>query len=482
MRKITYLITISLVFIVLQSANKDTKIEERYRPQFHFTPEKNWMNDPNGLIWINGTYHLFYQHNPHDTIWGYMNWGHAISKDLVHWEHLPIAIEPDNGSKDKEIATAWSGSAIIDKKNVTGLQEGDKPLMLIFYTSRKCGQRLAYSNDEGITWQKYEKNPVIPFDENDDARDPKVFWYESGNKYIMVLWRKPEGVQQGFSFYSSENLLDWQFESHLPGFYECPDLVQLPIENKNSEKRWVLFDGDGSYYIGNFDGKNFVPESLKRKSDYGNNYYATQTWSNIPEEDGRVIQIAWMRGGEYPEMPFKGQMSFPCELTLIEDGKELKLVRRPVKEIEILHRKNIYSEENLKLIPGLNKNPVRGVKNDCIHIKGSFILNSVNSFGFMVRMNQANVGTDIRYDAVNKKISCQDSYIDLIPEDGKIRLEILIDRSSIELFANDGKVVISNCFLPGEKSDQLYLYNTGGELIIEKLDIYSIESMYNVEK
>ena len=221
-----------------------------------------------------------------------------------------------------------------------------------------------------------------------------------------------------------------------------------------------------------------MPESPIRKTDYGSNYYAAQTWSNISKEDGRVIQIAWMKNGEYPGMPFEGQLTFPCELSLISEGEDLKLIKKPVKEIELLHKKLIYSEENKNIIPGLNKNPVRGIKNDCLHIKGTFVLNTVNNFGFMIRMNQDNVGTEIRYDATKNVLNCQGMVVNLPPEDGKIKLEILIDRTSIEVFANEGKAVFSCCFVPDEKGNQLYLYNTGGELLIEKLDIYSMESMY----
>ncbi|MGD9555520.1 MAG: glycoside hydrolase family 32 protein [Mangrovibacterium sp.] len=471
---------LTLFILLFVGASPEKRpFNEVYRPQFHFTPAKNWQNDPNGLIWFEGEYHLFYQHNPFGNERGYMNWGHAVSTDLVHWEHLPVAITPDNDSRDKEHCTAWSGSAIIDQRNVTGLKEGDRPAMLIFYTSRQCGQRMAYSNDKGRTWLKYGANPVIPFDEKDDARDPKVFWYEPGQKYVMLLWRKPEGEEslQGISFYSSVNLTDWKFESHLAGFYECPDLVELPVNRRADDKRWVIFDGDGSYYIGAFDGKEFVPEGPKRKSDFGANYYATQTWSNIPAGDGRVIQIAWMRGGNYPGMPFNGQMSFPCELSLVNTMGGIRLVRNPVGEIKTLHGKG-FVMENRNLIPGLNKNPLKGQKGDCLHIIATFDLKSVNSFGFLLRNSRDATGTEIRYDATKKKINCLGQTADLVPEDGKIMMEILVDRSSVELFCNGGKLVMSSCFNPEPGAEDLVLYNTGGELLVEKLEVYPLQSIY----
>ena len=476
--KILILTFFMLIFIATNS--KKRPFNEIYRPQFHFTPEKNWHNDPNGLVFYEGEYHLFYQCNPFGNEWGFMHWGHAISKDLVHWEHYPIALYPDEESKDKKHCTAWSGCAIVDDKNLLGLQQGDEKTLLIFYTSYECGQRIAYSTDRGRTWKKYENNPIMPFDELDDARDPKIIWHEATGKYVMVIYRKPEGKEKnkGISFYTSKNLIDWNFENHLPGFYECPDLVELSVNRRADDKRWVLIDGDGSYLIGQFDGKKFTPETQKIKGDFGKNYYATQTWSNIPEEDGRTIQIAWMRGGNFPEMPFNGQMNFPCELSLKNYKEGIRMVRTPIKEIQLLHKKGKHFEEK-NLIPGLqNKNLLKGLKGDCIHLIGTFDLKTVNSFGFMLRHSKKKNGTEIRYDALKNTLSCLGQTAMLQPEDGKIKLEILLDRTSIEIFANDGKVVMSSCFTPEQDMQDLVLYNTGGELYVEKLDVYPLKSIY----
>jgi sucrose-6-phosphate hydrolase SacC (GH32 family) len=469
---------------IIAIAEKPVKIyDEVLRPQFHFTPEINWMNDPNGLVYYKGEYHLFYQYNPFGNEWGYMHWGHAVSKDLVHWEHLPIALFPDKDSKDKEVGTTFSGSGLVDENNVTGLQKGEEKTILLFYTSQKCGQRMAYSNDKGRTWIKYEKNPIIPFDETDDARDPKVIWHEASKQFVMVIYRKPNNNEKlkGISFYTSKNLIDWELKSHLPGFFECPDLVELPVNHRMDDKKWVLFDGDGSYLVGSFDGEKFTAESTKMRSDYGSNYYATQTWSNIPQEDGRTIQIAWMKGGQYPKMPFNGQMTFPSEISLKRYPEGIRLVRQPIKEISLLHEKGeIY--ENRNLIPGINKNPTRGVKNDCMHIIGNFIIKTADNFGFVVRLDKKNNGTEIMYNVKTKILSCLGSSAMVEPVDGKIKLEILLDRSSLEIYANDGKVVLSSCFVPGENSNGLYLFNIGGELFVEKLEVYPMRSIWQPEK
>jgi fructan beta-fructosidase len=475
----TILLSVILVFTQFSSSSDKREFDELYRPQFHFSAEKNWLNDPNGLVYYDGEYHLFYQYNPNGNEWGYMHWGHAISTDLVHWQHLPIAIYPDENSTDKEHCTAFSGSAIVDEKNLLGKQQGVAKTLVAFYTSQNCGQRIAYSTDKGRTWEKYEENPIIPL-EDDDARDPKVFWNEESQKWVMVLYRRTsEDLKtRGISIYNSDNLVDWTWKSHIPGFFECPDLIKLKVTNRPAESKWILFDGDGSYVVGSFNGEIFTPETGKIKSDFGANYYATQTWSNIPEEDGRTIQIAWMKGGKYPGMPFTGQMTIPCELSLTQFSFGYKLVRNPVREIETLHEKH-YNWKNKNLIPGINENIVKGVKDDCLHIKGEFNLKTADSFGFMIRNSRKVPGTEIRYDVKRGALSILNSTMPIVPVDNKISLDILVDRSSIEIFANEGQSVVSNCFTPEDGADELVLFTNGGELEVIKLDIYKMNSIYS---
>lgn len=473
--------SVAIVTFLLSSSltPKDDYYNELYRPQFHFTPEKNWHNDPNGLVYYDGEYHLFYQYNPKGREWGYMHWGHAVSRDLVHWEHLPVALYPDENSEDKVDCTAFSGSAIVDKNNLLGKQKGSEKTLIAFYTSQNCGQRIAYSTDKGRTWEKFEGNPVIPYDEKDDARDPKVFWHEPTGKYVMALYRKTtdEEKSKGVSFYTSDNLVDWNWESHIYGFYECPDLVQLQVTNKPDEKKWILFDGDGTYLIGDFDGKSFNPETGKMKSDWGKNYYATQTWNNIPADDGRTIQIAWMKGGKYPEMPFNGQMTFPCELSLTNFKTGYKLIRKPVKEIEKLHGKD-YEWEDENLIPGLNKNLVKRVKGDCLHITGEFDLKTSDSFGFMLRSDRKNPGTEIIYNVKRGTLTVLGTTVPLLPADNKIILEILLDRASVEVFANNGQAVVTNNFTPVEGAENIELFTNGGELFVDDLKIFEVQSAW----
>ncbi|NQU51957.1 MAG: glycoside hydrolase family 32 protein [Bacteroidetes bacterium] len=476
----TALLALIVVLVLISSKPEKEIYNELYRPQYHFTPIKNWHNDPNGLVYYNGEYHMFYQHNPKGNEWGFMHWGHTISSDLIHWEHFPIALYPDENSEDKVDCTAYSGSAIVDEKNLLGKQTGNEKTLVAFYTSQNCGQRIAYSTDKGRNWDKFEGNPIIPLNEKDDARDPKVMWHEPTQKWVMVLFRKTseDDKTKGVSFYTSENLIDWEWKSHIHGFYECPDLVKLQVTNRPDEFKWILFDGDGSYFMGNFDGETFTPESAKLKSDFGKNYYATQTWSNIPKEDGRTIQIAWMKDGKFPEMPFNGQMTFPSELSVTKFNFGYKLVRKPISEIEKLHGKD-YSWKKEVIFPGLsNNNLIKKVKGDCLHIIGEFDLKTVENFGLMLRHSKKKAGTEILYNVKRGTVSVLGNTVPLMPIDNKIKLEILLDRTSIEIYANDGQTVISNCFTPEEGLEGVELFSNGGELEVIKMDIFEMKSIW----
>ncbi len=478
----TTLFAVLLAITLISLKSDKNYYNEIFRPQFHFTPEKNWQGNPNGLVFYKGDYNMFYQYNPNGNEKGYVHWGHAVSRNLVQWEHLPTALYPDDFSTDKEKCTTYSGSAIVDEHNLLGKQVGDEKTLVAFYTSQHCGQRIAYSTDKGVKWEKFEGNPIIAYDEKDDARDPKVIWYEPTQKWVMVLSRKlsDDNKSKGVSFYTSDNLIEWEWKSHLHGFNESPDLIQLQVTNRPDEKKWVLFDGDGSYLFGNFDGETFTPESAKLKGDYGKNYYATQTWSNIPEDDGRTIQIAWMRGGKFPNMPFNGQMTFPSELSLTKFNSGYKLVRKPVTEIKKLHGKH-YSWENKVLIPGLDENKVKKVKGDCLHIIGEFDIKTSDNFGFMLRNDRKRPGVEVLYNVKRGTLSVLGSTVPLMPINNIIKLEILLDRTSVEIYANDGQAVVSNCFTPNEGSTEVVLYTNGGELGVIKLDVFKMNSAWRDE-
>ncbi len=475
---------------------------EKYRPTYHFTPPYGWMNDPNGMVYYGGEYHLFYQYNPFGTRWQNMSWGHAISNDLIHWEHLPVALMPDS------LGTIFSGSAVVDENNIAGFQTGEEKTLLAFYTQSERGgqwQSLAYSNDKGRTWTKYAKNPILKHPTASDFRDPKVFWHEAGGKWIMIL-----AVGQVMEIYSSVNAIDWTYESNFGegygshnGVWECPDLFELPVEGTN-EKRWVLIcninpggPSGGSatqYFIGNFDGKTFTCDSRKEETywlDWGKDHYALVSWSDVPKEDGRRIGIAWMNNWEYandlPTVNFRSAMSIPRELKLIKQDGHYLLTNYPVKETEIL-RTSQKELENIHVAPE--------------YYSGQLIENDCESYELLINIENDNADV-IGFKLFNGKGEYVDFYISLSEKkfysidrknSGKIdfsntfstitsapisvkkeyRLRILIDKCSIECFENQGEISMTNLIFPSEPYKFAEFYAKGGEYKIKKIQVYNL--------
>jgi len=325
---------------------KDKLYQEVYRPQFHFTAKKNWINDPNGLVYYKGEYHLFFQHKTSGNEWGNKEWGHAVSSDMVHWKQLANAIEPD------ELGAIYSGSGVVDWDNTAGFQSGKEEAMVNIYTSagKPFTQSIAYSNDRGA------------------------------------------------------------------------------------------------------------------------NFYAAQTWSDIPKSDGRRLQIAWMAGGKYPDMPFNQQMSFPCELTLRTTPEGIQLYRRPIKEIKNIHQKE-YSWNNQILKPG--ENLLSDIHGELFHIQTEIEVGNAAEFGFIVR------GESIRYTPANNELFCLGKSASLSTLQGKIKLEILVDRTSLEIFGNDGRISMSFCFLPDPRNTNLKIYSSRGKVRIVSLKVYEINSIWS---
>jgi len=470
--------------LFLITASKPDKVyyNEKYRPQYHFSPERNYMGDPCGLVYLSGKYHLFFQQNPKGLGEGYSHWGHAVSTDLIHWEHHPVALFPDNLSEDTLFCTALPGSALVDHRNSLGVEKGSQKTIVLFYTSAQCGQRIAYSTDGGNSWQKYSGNPVIPYDETDHARHPKVFWHEPSSKWVMVLFRIPgnDERKQGFSFYTSSNLTEWEYQSHLAGFRERADMFELRVNNRPDDTRWIIMEGNGDYVLGSFDGKSFLPESIRLRSDFGRNYSSAVTCCNMPESEGRLVQIALMKNDEWPGMPFHGQLTFPSELALKKVNTGIFLTRQPVREIEKLYDKH-YSWKEEKLIPGIGQNLVKKVQGDCLRIKGRFDLKNCESFGFMLRTGKKNQGSELVYNVKRQTLTILGMTMPLEPIDNKIQLDILLDRASAEVYANNGRGVLTNVFFNEVPDQELILFNTGGELLVEELDIFSLKSAWAAE-
>ena len=438
----------------------ETLYTERYRPQFHFTAKKNWLNDPNGCVFHNGEYHLFFQHNPTGLEWGNMTWGHAVSPDLVHWRQLPHALLPyDDGA-------IYSGSAVSDSKNLSGLGRASHgPLVAAFTHAKKpFGQVIAFSNDNGRNWKLYSGGkPVVPNQGLDEGeRDPKIFWHELSQKWIMALW-----VQKGrIRFFTSDNFLQWQRTSDFfgEGFFECPDIFQLPLDGDEDNMKWVLHDAAFNYWICSFNGKTFVPESGPILGDDGSNFYAAQTWNNT---GSRVIQIGWMNGGEYPDMPFNQQMSFPCELSLRTTVSGVRLHRMPVREIESLY---IEKEEFIRKTLQAGEELSFGSPGDLFDIQIEAKVSPDTSFSISFR-DQAITYSD-------GEIQCLGKSAPLMPVNGAITLRILVDRTSIELFGNKGELSMSSCFLPSEIFTNVRCRVETGDMQIRDMNVYRLASAW----
>ena len=402
---------------------------ERNRPQFHFTTRRGWINDPNGCIWHDGQYHLYYQHNPFEREWENMTWGHATSPDLLHWTEQPPVLFPDT------LGTMFSGSAVFDKDNTSGFGTKKNPPLVYAYTadrSEKEVQCIAYSLDGGMTLHKYKGNPVI--DSHDkwqtrDTRDPRVFWYEPGGHWVLVL-----NERNGHSIYTSANLKEWTYQSHVNGFWECPDLFPLPVDGNADDVRWVMYGASNTYMIGRFDGKVFTPESGKHRFSTGA-IYAAQTFNDVP--DGRRIQIGWANI-DHRGMPFRGQMLLPTELTLRSTKDGARLVSKPIKEVETLLSPLYNSESGLKKQEAnvaLNKAlPQRGSGEgaNCLHLRATLNLTYATSAGLKFD-GQTLVDYDLNRNTLNGQFySPQD------PTSLSLTMDIYIDRTSIEVFIDDG--------------------------------------------
>lgn len=441
----------------------DKPYHEVYRPQFHFTARKNWHNDPNGLMFYQGEYHLFFQHNPDGIDWGNMTWGHAVSPDLVHWTQLDHAIHPD------ALGTIFSGSGVVDWNNTTGFATGpEKPLVCI-YTSAgdPFTQSIAYSNDRGRTWTKYGKNPVLGHIAGSN-RDPKVIWHQPTGRWVMALYLDGND----YALFASPNLKAWTklCDVHVPGAAECPDFFELPVDGNPKSTRWVFWGANHTYLLGTFDGQVFKAESGPHPSHWGGNCYAAQTWSDIPPSDGRRLQIAWMAGGTYPDMPFNQQMSFPCELSLHTTPEGIRLFRRPVREIELLHAAR-HAWADLALKPG--ENPLQGLSGELIEIRAVIEPGRATEVGFSLR------GERVAYSVAQKQLTCLGHSAPLEPQQGRVQLQILLDRTSLEVFGNDGRVSLATCFLPNLADRSLAAYCVGGEARLVSLEVYELKSAWS---
>ena len=463
---------------------------EPHRPQFHFTPAKNWMNDPNGMVYFNGLYHLFYQYNPNDNVWGDIHWGHATSTDLVHWEHRPVALRADH---ENNLGYVFSGSCVVDWNNTSGLQAGEHPPLIALFTHATKEnyqvQSLAYSTDGGDSWSMYDANPVLPNPGIKDFRDPKVFWDTSRERWMMVL-----AAGDRISFYTSANLIDWHHSGDFGekvgahgGVWECPDLFPL-LDPRSGEEQWVLLvsmhpgapnGGSGTqYFIGEFDGDAFVSGQQDALwFDYGPDNYAGVTWSDVPGTDGRRIFIGWMSNWNYannvPTSPWRSAMTIPRELFLYDTEKGARLGSKPIAELSA--QLMPCSNADMALTTQSPLTFYRGDENasKAITLKlenqggslGDWTLRFFNQGGDQLRVAYESSEQRLVLDRTHASIEMADAkdfmpiaYAPLeVPVGSELSLELLIDHSSLEIFVTGGQSLVSMTYFSNEVLNQCEL-------------------------
>ncbi|HZO84671.1 MAG TPA: glycoside hydrolase family 32 protein [Verrucomicrobiae bacterium] len=440
--------------------NSQPLYQETHRPQFHFTArqwtmdrlnpgmrQEGWLNDLNGLIFYQGEYHLFAQR------WNKC-WIHAVSKDLVRWTELEPAFweeQLDTGVQ--------SGTCVVDYANTSGLAADTNHPALVAFWSRNDNrsQCISYSLDRGRSWKNHENNPVLIHPE----RDPKVFWHAPTARWVMFLYGE-QNKERLYHIFTSTNLLAWRDEKKpIRNSYECPDFFQLPLDGDRNRMKWVLVRGDGKYSIGDFNGFQFSEETPQFDSDAGPNFYATQTWEDTP--GGRRVQAAWMRGGTYPDMSFNQQITFPRELTLRATPEGPRLFRQPIRELETLHdAEQVWTNRTLNAGRTLPLAPA----GDLFRLQAELTMDEGATLTMNVR------GTRISF--TPGSMTCGSKPVTL--QTTLKNFEALVDRTSVETFANDGEASMSKCFLPAESG--LSLRTAGGRIIITRLKLVSLRSAW----
>lgn len=477
----------------------DMTNKEKFRPVYHHTPVYGWMNDPNGMFYKDGVYHLYFQYNPYGSVWGNMHWGHSTSTDLMHWKFEGCAIVPD----------AWgaifSGSCVVDHENTAGF---GKEAVVAFYTSAKASpwgdvqsQSMAYSLDNGKTFVKYEGNPILTSSEK-DFRDPKVFWYAPGKHWVMML-----AVGQHMEIYSSVNLKEWKKESEFGamqgahgGVWECPDLVEIPVEGTR-EKKWVLicnlnpggpFGGSAAqYFVGSFDGKKFVNESPTQTKwmDWGKDNYATVTWNNAP--DGRCIALGWMSNWQYannvPTRQYRSANTLARDLTLYREGQELYLKSTPSVEVKKARGKKVS-------IPSFRVSEKHEIVNLFEDNQGAYeveilIQNAGASKIAFCLLNDKGEKVSMYYDLNRKQFvmdRSESGTVDFSKDfravtvapanvDKELTLRLFVDRSSIEAFGEDGKFVMTNLVFPSQPYVKMCFEADKNGYAVKTLNVYKLQ-------
>ena len=469
------------------------------------------MNDPNGLVYYDGEYHLFYQHNPHGDMWGHMSWGHAVSTDMVDWQHLPVALQEEDG------VMIFSGCVVVDHSNTSGLGSDEATPLVAVYTGHLPGdqlhedQRIAYSLDKGRTWTKYENNPVLD-NGLSDFRDPKVFWYEPRNMWVMTVALP---IQRKIEFYSSTDLRSWDFLSSfgptgaVGGIWECPDLIELPVDGNPEDTRWVLIvnvnpggpagGSAGQYFIGHFDGATFTTNTVDPDNrfdahwlDHGADFYAAVTWSNLPGTGKEALAIAWMNDWRYaraiPSRPWRGFLTIPRRISLETIDDEVVLMHRPDPSLASLRETHVDLHIG-RIDEGSIDLDMLGIDGHAVEIIADFRIESATAVGLYVRVSEDQV-TTVGYDVtseqlfVDRTMSGDSSFHHEFPgtfsaplqlANGRVRMHVIVDTCSVEVFGGDGRVAITSLIFPDPDSNGLSIFAEGGTARLETINVYTLD-------
>jgi sucrose-6-phosphate hydrolase SacC (GH32 family) len=448
----------------------DDLYRERLRGQLRFSSRRGWCNDPNGPVYFGGEYHLFFQHNPYGWDWGNMHWGHAVSKDLLHWEELGDVLWPDG------LGPMFSGSAVVDRDNTSGFGTPGRPPLVLIYTAagNPAVQCLAYSTD-GRTFTKYANNPVVR-QVTRGNRDPKVFWHGPTRKWVMALYVE-RSRRHTVHLLTSPDLKVWTPAGVVEGgtagkdgyLFECPDLFELPVDGDPKTRKWVLLGANSEYAVGTFDGTAFSPEHSRLPGHRGVGFYAPQTFADIPTGDGRRVQIGWFQTPT-PGMPFNQSMTVPHELRLLTTADGPRLARAPVKELEALRAK-AHETGPLTLAAGA-ANPLAGLAAELLEVRAEFEPGSAGEVTFAVR------GATVAYDARRQELVVNGRRAPAPLRDGKQRLTVLVDRTGLEVFAADGLTYLPMPFTPRADDQGVAVRVTGGEARFTTLTVYELRPVW----
>nr|WP_206322525.1 glycoside hydrolase family 32 protein [Streptomyces sp. HNM0575] len=449
-----------------------TAYDEPYRGRFHFSSRSGWMNDPNGLVHANGHYHLFYQHNPHGLSWDTMHWGHATSPDLVHWTQKPVALEPG-----VHHGTLFSGGGVDDRDNTSGLKTGSLDPIVVF--SNTDGVSVFYSNDDGRTFQEYDKGRKV-IEIPDESRDPKVFWDAARQRWAMVVWSSQGG--NGVDVHTSPDLLHWTFASRFsaPWLFECPDLYPLDLDGDAGRRRWILTSASSQYVVGSFDGETFTtdwqqPQLMDLGTTHaGGGFYAAETFTNTP--DGRTVQIAWQGGNE--GSTWTGNATFPAALALVTSPDGPRITRTPVAELTSL-ASDMRTWKNTTVDTAGKGNLLAGVRADTYELTAQFDLRGATArqFGFELHLRpDGTADRKVVYDTEARTLQGKP----LEPRDGRIAMRILVDRGQLEIFADGGLYSLSdNAFFDSSADSQgIGLFSVGGTVTLDSATLRRLGSSW----